>query len=148
MSEPVSGGTLEISVTNDLRGISSAAARIDAFCTAHELASGISFDVTLAVDELVTNAIGYGYDDDGEHRIDIALRPEGDTLTVEIADDGKAFDPLQAPEPDMSAPAEKRARGGLGIFLVRRTMDTVACRREDGRNVVTLTTHATRRPAE
>jgi len=41
-------------------GISSAAARIDAFCTAHGLASGISFDVTLAVDELVTNTIGYG----------------------------------------------------------------------------------------
>ena len=124
MSEPVSGDTLEISVTNDLRGISSAAARIDAICTAHDLASGTSFDVTLAVDELMTNAIGY--DDDGEQRIDIALRLEGDTLTVEIADDGKAFDPLQAPEPDMSAPAEKRARGGPGIFLVRRTMDTVA----------------------
>ena len=148
MSEPVSGGTLEISVTNDLPDISSAAARIDAFCAAHDLASGICFDVTLAVDELVTNAIGYGYDDDGEHRIDIALRLEGDTLTVEVADDGKAFDPLQAPEPDMSTPAEKRASGGLGIFLVRRTMDTVAYRREDGRNVVTLTTHATRRPAE
>ena len=148
MSEPVSGDVLEFSVTNDLRGISSAAARIDAFCAAHDLASGISFDVTLAVDELVTNAIGYGYDDDGEHRIDISLRLEGDTLTVEIADDGKAFDPLRAPEPDLSASAKERARGGLGIWLVRKRMDTVAYRREDGRNVVTLTTHATRRPAE
>ena len=143
----MSGDTLEMSVTNDLCGISSAAARIDAFCAAHDLASGISFDVRLAVDELVTNAIGYGYDDDGERRIDIALRLEGDTLTVEIADDGKAFDPLQAPEPDFSAPAEERAKGGLGIWLVRKTMDTVAYRHENGRNVVTLTTHAARRPA-
>ena len=145
MSEAVSGDTLEISVTNDLRGISSAAVRIDAFCAAHDLASGISFDVRLAVDELVTNAIGYGYDDDGEHRIDIALCLEGNTLTVEIADDGKAFDLLQAPEPVMSAPAEERAGGGLGIWLVRKTMDTVAYRRENGRNVVTLAKHAARR---
>ena len=142
------GGTLEFSIANDLCGISSAAARIDAFCAAHDLASGISFDVTLAVDELVTNAIGYGFDDDGEHRIDIALCLDGEILAVEIVDDGKAFDPLQAPEPDLSAPAEERARGVLGIYLVRKTMDTVAYRREKGRNVVTLTTHAARRQAE
>lgn len=132
-------GTLEFSVANDLRGISSAAARINAFCAAHDLAHGISFDVTLAVDELVTNAVGYGFDDDGEHRIDLALRIEGGTLTVEVADDGRAFDPFQAPEPDFPAPVEERARGGLGIYLVRKTMDAVAYRREDGRNVVTLT---------
>ena len=135
----MSSGTLEISVTNDLRGISSAAARIDAFCAAHGLASGISFDVTLAVDELVTNTIGYGYDDDGEHRIDLALRIDSGTLTVEVADDGRAFDPLQTPELDMSVPMDERARGGLGIYLVRKTMDAVSYRREDGRNVVTLT---------
>ena len=140
--------TLESSVTNDLRGISSAAARINAFCAAHDLASSNSFDVTLAVDELLTNTIGYGYDDDGEHRIDIALRLEGGTLTVEIADEGKAFDPLQAPEPDFSAAAEERARSGLGIYLVRKTMDTVTYPRENGRNVVTLTIDARRRLAE
>ena len=129
----MSGGTLEISVTNDLRGISSATARIDTPCAAQDLASGISFDVALAVDELVTNAVGYGFDDDGEHRIDIALCLDGDTLTVRIVDDGKAFDLLQTPEPDMSAPVEECARGGLGICLVRKTMDTVAYRRENGR---------------
>ncbi len=58
---------------------------------------------------------------------------------MDIADDGGAFDPMQAPEPDSSAPPEERARGGLGIYLVRKTMDAVAHRREDGRNVVTLT---------
>ena len=96
------GGRLEFSLANDLRGISSAAARIDAFCAAQGLSPGIRFDVTLAVDELVTNTIGYGYDDGGEHSIDLVLRVEGDTLTVEIADDGRAFDPLRAPAPDIA----------------------------------------------
>ena len=135
---------LEFSLVNDLRGISSAAARIDAFCAAHGLSPGIRFDVTLAIEELVTNTIGYGYDDGGEHSIDVVLRIEGDTLTVEIADDGRAFDPLQAPEPDLGAPLEERALGGLGIYLVRKTMDGVAYRRQDGRNVVTLTKRTAR----
>ena len=91
------------------------------------------------MDELLTNTISYGYDDDEEHRIDLSLRLEGGTLVVEIADDGRAFDPLQAPEPDLGASLEERAVGGLGIYLVRKTMDGVAYRREGGRNVVTLT---------
>ena len=112
------GDTLEFSVANDLRGISSASARIDAFCAARGLAPGVSFDVTLAVDELVTNTIGYGYDDDGEHSIDFCLRIEGDTLTAEIADDGSAFDPLQVPEP---REISWRTARGSGSWAVSRT---------------------------
>ena len=133
--------TLELSLVNDLRDIAGAADKIGAFCAGHGLAEGISFEVHLAVDELLTNTITYGYDDDEEHRIDLSLRLEGCTLVVEIADDSRAFDPLQAPEPDLGASLEERAVGSLGIYLVRKTMDTVAYRREDGRNVVTLTKH-------
>ena len=131
--------TLELSLVNDLRDIAGAADTIGAFCAEHGLAEEISFQVNLAVDELLTNTISYGYDDDEEHRIDLSLRLEGGTLVVEIADDGRAFDPLQAPEPDLGASLEERAVGGLGIYLVRKTMDGVAYRREGGRNVVTLT---------
>ena len=131
--------TLEISLVNDLRDIAGAADKIGAFCAEHGLAEEISFEVNLAVDELLTNTISYGYDDEGEHRIDLSLRLEGGTLIVEIADDARAFDPLKAPEPDLGASIEERAVGGLGIYLVRKTMDGVAYRRQDGRNVVTLT---------
>ena len=139
--------TLELSLVNDLRNIAVAAENIDAFCARHGLAEQIAFEVNLAVDELVTNTISYGYDDDGEHRIDLALRLEGGALVIEIADDGRAFDPLQAPEPDIEASLQDRAKGGLGIYLVRKTMDTVAYRRHDGRNVVTLTKRTVSRDA-
>ena len=134
--------TLELSLVNDLRDIAGAADKIGAFCAEHGLAEEISFQVNLAVDELLTNTISYGYNDDEEHRIDLSLRLEGGTLIVEIADDGRAFDPMQAPEPDLGASLEERAVGGLGIYLVRKTMDGVAYRREDGRNVVRLTKRA------
>ena len=145
MTGESSGGTLEFSIVNDLRDIAGAGERIGAFCAEHGLAEEVSFEVHLALEELLTNTIDYGYDNDNdndndnEHRIDLLLRLQGDTLTVEIADDGGAFEPLQAAEPDMGASLEDRARGGLGIFLVRKMMDSVAYRRQDGRNVVTLT---------
>ena len=131
--------SLELSLINDLRDVAGAAARIDAFCAGHGLPPEIAYEVNLAVDELVTNTIGYGCDDGGEHRIELVVRLEGGTLVVEIVDDGGEFDPLQAPEPDIGAPLQDRAIGGLGIYLVRKTMDGVAYRRQDGRNVVTLT---------
>ena len=139
MTGASSGGTLEFSIVNDLRDIAGVGEKIGAFCAEHGLAEEVSFEVHLALDELLTNTIDYGYDNDYEHRIDLLLRLQGDTLTVEIADDGRAFDPLQAAEPDMGASLQDRARGGLGIYLVRKMMDSVAYRRQDGRNIVTLT---------
>ena len=130
---------LELSLVNDLRNIAVAAEHIDGFCAEHGLAAEIAFKVNLAVEELITNTISYGYDDDGEHLIELVLRLEGEALMIEIADDGRAFDPVQAPAPNIGASLRERAKGGLGIYLVRKTMDTVAYRRQDGRNVVTLT---------
>ena len=138
---------LELSLVNDLRNIAVAAEDIEAFCARHGLAEQIAFEVNLAVDELVTNTISYGYDDDEEHRIDLVLRLEGGALVIEIADDGRAFDPLQAPAPDIGASLQDRAIGGLGICLVHKTMDSVAYRRQDGRNVVTLTKRTMSRDA-
>lgn len=129
---------LVLSLANDLRDLAGAAVRIDAFCAGHGLAEEIAFEVNLAADELLTNVISYGYDDDGEHRIDLVLRLEGSTLVVEIADDGREFNPLHAPEPDIGAPLHERAIGGLGIHLVRKTMDSMAYKRQAGRNIVTL----------
>ena len=102
------GDALELLLANDLGQIAGAAARIDAFCAQHGLAEEITFEVNLAVDELITNTISYGYDDDEEHRIEVLLRLAGGALLIEISDDGRAFDPLQAPSPDFGASLHDR----------------------------------------
>ena len=130
---------LELSLANELEEIAVAAAEIESFCEARGLAPAVAYAVNLSVDELLTNTISYGYDDDARHLIEVAVRMEGDALVVEIADDGAPFDPSDAPEPDTEASLEDRPIGGLGVFLVRRMMDEVAYRRDAGRNVVTLT---------
>ena len=143
MGETVNDDALELSLANDLQAISGIAARIDAFCEARNLSPQIAYAVNLSVDEILTNTIGYGYDDDGAHRIALTLRLEEGTLVVVIVDDARAFDSSLATDPDTESPLEERALGGLGLFLVQQMMDGVDYRRQDGRNIVTLTKHTT-----
>ena len=131
-------GILELSLVNDLREIGAAAAKIDAFCEAQGISSQIAYAVNLSIDEILTNTISYGYDDDAEHRIDLTFRVDGETLAVVIVDDGRPFDSSTEREPDVDASLEERALGGLGLFLVQQMMDDVAYRRTDDRNVITL----------
>ena len=139
MGERVNDDTLELSLANDLRDIPEAAERIDAFCAEKALAPQIAYAVNLSIDEILTNTINYGYDDDEAHRIALTLRLEGDMLVVAIVDDGRAFDSSLEREADVEAPLEDRALGGLGLFLVQQMMDGVAYQRRDGLNYVTLT---------
>lgn len=132
--------SVEISIGNDVHEIAGVAARIDEFCDARGIGLQISNAVNVSIDEVLTNTIGYGYDDDGPHRIGIALRREADALVVEIEDDSREFDPSgPPPEVDFDATLEERTVGGLGLFLVHELMDRVDYRRAGGRNFITLT---------
>ncbi len=97
------------------------------------------FQVDLVLEELIVNTVNYGYDDDARHGIEIALTSDADVFTVEIIDDGHAFNPLSdAPEPDLDAEIGDRPIGGLGIHLMRVMMDEVNYRREQDKNYLTL----------
>ena len=148
MDKNANDDTLELSLVNDLREIGAAAAKIDAFCEARGLSPQIAYAVNLSIDEVLTNTISYGYDDDAEHRIDLTLRVAGETLVVVIVDDGRTFDSSSAQDPDVEATLEERALGGLGLFLVQQMMDDVAYRRRDDRNVITLTKRTAEQAAQ
>ena len=139
MGEAVDDAFIEVSLGNDLREIAGVAAGIDAFCADYGLEAQIAYAVNLAIDEILTNTISYGYDDEEPHRIELILRLEGATLVVVIVDDSRAFDPSLVSAPDIDASIEDRDLGGLGLFLVQQMMDGVDYQRRDGCNVVTLT---------
>ena len=73
------------------------------------------------------------------------VRVETDKAAREVSltfeDSGVPFDPLGEPEPDVTVSAKERALGGLGIFMVRRSMDFMAYRRENGHNILTIRKH-------
>ncbi len=131
---------VEISIANDVHEIADVAARIDEFCEARGIGPMTANAVNVSIDEILTNTIDYGYDDEGPHRIGIAVSRQADALVVEIDDDSRAFDPSgPPPDVDLDVSLEERAVGGLGLFLVHELMDSVNYRRDEGRNVVTLT---------
>ena len=138
MSTGDTDGILELSLVNDLREIGAAAEKVDAFCEAQGIAAPVAYAVNLSIDEILTNTISYGYDDDAEHRIDLTFRVEGESLVVTIVDDGRPFDSSTEREPDFDATIEERALGGLGLFLVQQMMDEMTYERSDDRNVITL----------
>lgn len=88
----------------------------------------------LAIDEIVSNCVKYGYDDSAEHHIDLELSIAGEWMTIAITDDGHFFNPLEHPEPDMSLPVEERPIGGLGIHLLRKMADHIEYERSFERN--------------
>ena len=97
------------------------------------------FQIQLVLEEIGTNIIKYGRDGETETEIQITLTSESKSLTMEIVDSGKPFDPLaDAPAPDLDSEVQDRPIGGLGVYLVRELMDEASYRREDGKNKLTL----------
>ena len=95
--------------------------------------------IQLAAEEILINVINYAYPDTtGDIEITCSAR-DGAGLAVSIADSGIAFNPLELPEPNINTPVAERKIGGLGIFLVRKTMDQVTYTRQDNRNILTFT---------
>jgi len=103
------------------------------------LSSDDVFTINLVLDEIVLNVIEYGYDDTAEHQIRVTLSVTDGVLGIAVEDDGKPFNPLELPPPDLDLPIEDRPIGGLGVHLVKSTMDTVQYRRDGNRNVLTMT---------
>ena len=93
----------------------------------------------VAADEILTNVATYAYPPDAPGELQVTLRHAEGTLSLTFADRGVPYDPLSAPPPDLSLPLAERAPGGLGLFIVRTTMDAVAYRRDGDRNLLTLT---------
>ncbi len=112
-----------------------AAAR--AFLDQHDIPHPAAFRVELAIEELVTNIVKYGYAGAPDPRpiaVEVALQPA--VIRLRIEDQGRAFDPRTAPAPDLEAPIERRAVGGLGLHLVRSMAARLDYRREGSANIL------------
>ena len=134
----MSDDALSITCPNRLAEIGKAAELIEAFGAAHGLSPGVVFKLNLALDEVVTNIISHAYDDADDHQIAIRVALDGEGVLVRVEDDGRAFNPLDAPRPDLGLDLANRAIGGLGVHIVRSVMDALEYRRENDRNILIM----------
>ncbi len=95
--------------------------------------------IDVAVDELFTNIASYAYDPGtGDAIIRFDFDETDRIVTISFMDSGMPFDPLAKPDPNVKVPLKERQAGGLGIFLVKKTMDRVEYRYENGMNNLTI----------
>jgi len=96
------------------------------------------FEINLALDELFTNIISYGYEDNGEHIIKITITPNNEELCICIEDDGVAFNPSEFESGEIACSVENCRIGGLGIHIIKKLMDEICYQRCGSKNVLTL----------
>ena len=102
------------------------------------LSDKVLHDLNLALEEILTNIISYGYTDSGEHEIRVRLSVQPGEVKAEVEDDGQPFNPLDVPEPDTTKLLDERTIGGLGIHLVRKIVDALEYKRQGERNLLTI----------
>ena len=123
---------------NDLNDLPEVAAATTEFLKSNGASSEVIFAANLAIEEMVSNTIKYGYTDRFEHPIEIELLLQANALEIEIRDDGRPFDPCSYPTPH-SPPSNDERAGGLGIHFVRNILDGFNYVRHERQNIVKLT---------
>ena len=96
--------------------------------------------IDVAVEEIYVNIANYAYaPETGKAYISVRPDPENASVTIECRDNGIPFDPLAKADPDVTLSAEERKIGGLGIYMVKKSMDAMEYSRKDGQNILTIT---------
>ena len=100
----------------------------------------IQMAVCVAIEEVFVNVAHYAYGSgEGDMCLGIGFDEESREVTFRMTDKGVPFDPLKKPDPDITLSAEDREIGGLGIFIAKKTMDSISYAYENGENVLTMT---------
>ena len=94
-------------------------------------------ELDLAVEELFVNIASYAYRPI-EGPVTIQVSFEGNMVSIVFIDGGKPYNPWEKEDPDVTLSAEERQIGGLGIYLVKNTMNQVDYRYENGKNILTI----------
>ena len=97
--------------------------------------------INLALEEAATNVIMYAYPEGTDGILSIEAIPGDGFIEFVMSDSGKAFDPTAMPDADVTASADDRPIGGLGIFLVRQIMDEVSYERSSDKNILKMKKH-------
>lgn len=99
----------------------------------------ILMQIDLAVEEIFVNIANYAYSPkEGPATVRVQTDSEKSTVDITFIDGGMPYDPLAKKDPDITLSAEQRAIGGLGIFMVKKSMDDVSYEYRDGHNILTI----------
>ena len=112
---------------------------VDAELEALDCGMRIITQIDIAVEEIFVNISSYAYDPEtGPATIRAEVTDKPLSVVISFIDNGKPYDPLAKPDPDTSLPLRQRKKGGLGIFMVKKSMDDVTYEYKNGQNILTI----------
>lgn len=112
---------------------------IDQQLAEYDCPSKIQSQIDVASEEIFVNIAQYAYENRiGNAGIQVEVEQEPLQVAITFTDQGVPYDPLQRQNPDLSLSAEERPMGGLGIFLMRQSMDDVSYEYREGKNILTI----------
>ena len=105
----------------------------------NECPQKIQYIIDVAVEEIFVNIASYAYSpDEGEAIIRCTAENAPRAIAIQFIDSGKEYNPLARKDPDISLSAEERQIGGLGVYMVKKSMDSVSYEYLNGRNIFTI----------
>ena len=127
----------KLTIAAETENLDQVLAFVDARLEAADCSPKVQMQIDIAVEEIFVNIAHYAYGNDhGDSDISIGI--QNNTATIEFRDSGIPFNPLQKADPDITLSAEDRQIGGLGIYMVKKSMDSVDYRYIEGQNILTI----------
>lgn len=130
----------EITLPAKVENVEKVTAFVDEYLESVDFPMKAQLQIDIAIDELFSNIAYYAYDDSdiGEVTVKIGKMEHPDRIELSFTDSGKEYNPLEKEDPNVALSAEERGIGGLGIFIVKKSMDDVLYDYVDGKNVITI----------
>jgi anti-sigma regulatory factor (Ser/Thr protein kinase) len=95
--------------------------------------------IDIAIDELFSNIAHYSYNPEvGQATVRVEVVENPLAVTITFIDNGIPYDPLAKEDPDLTLSAEERQIGGLGIYMVKKSMDEITYEYKDGQNILSI----------
>lgn len=111
---------------------------VDAILEENDCAAKAQMQIDVAVEELFVNIAHYAYPDTEDGWAELRAGVENGVFTITLVDGGIPYDPLKKEDPDITLSADERQIGGLGIYMVKKSMDALTYEYRDGCNVLTV----------
>ena len=129
----------ELTITATVENIETVTAFVDEQLEALDCPMKAQMQIDIAIDELFGNIAHYAYNPNvGEATVRVEVQEEPLSVIITFIDGGVPYDPLAEADPDTTLSAEERSIGGLGIFMVKRSMDEITYRYENGSNILSI----------
>lgn len=132
----------ELTINATVENIPAVTAFVDEQLEALGCPMKAQMQIDIAIDELFSNIAYYAYNPEvGPATVRVEVADDPMAVKISFIDHGKPYDPLAKADPDTSLSADERDIGGLGIYMVKKSMDEVNYEYRDGANILTIKKH-------